>query len=36
MNKKQTPVLLMRVGLVALLTAAPVIGAAVGTWIGTP
>ncbi len=36
MKKQQTPEWLMWVGLVALLVAAPVIGAAVGTWIGTP
>lgn len=36
MNDKETPEWLMWVGLVALLVAAPIIGAAVGAWLGTP
>lgn len=32
-DRKQTPEWLMWVGLVALLVAAPIIGAAVGTWL---
>lgn len=33
--KKQTPEWLMWVGLVAALVIAPIVGAAVGTWLST-